>query len=84
MQVLKTAAAAKGGLTRASIINAARALDYHFSLARDGINFKLDGAKDAFGLESMQVVQYDADTKTYTDVGSVVTDFEGKTELPKK
>lgn len=81
VQVLKTAAESPDGLTRASIINAARALDYHFSLARDGVNFTMNGAEDAYGLESMQVVQYDADTKTYTDVGELVTDFEGKTEL---
>jgi hypothetical protein len=42
----------------------------------------MNGAEDAFGLESMQVVQYDADAKTYTDIGELVTSFEGQTELP--
>jgi ABC-type branched-subunit amino acid transport system substrate-binding protein len=82
VETLRLAAESPDGVTRASILNAARSLDYHFGLARDGVNFKLDGAKDAFGLESMQVVQYSAATKSYTDVGELVTKFEGKTELP--
>ncbi len=82
VEVLKAAAASDDGLTRASIINAARSMDYAFSLARDGVAFKMNGAEDPFGLESMQIVQYDADTKTYTDIGDLVASFEGKTELP--
>jgi ABC-type branched-subunit amino acid transport system substrate-binding protein len=82
VETLRLAAESPDGVTRASILNAARSLDYHFGLARDGVNFKLDGAKDAFGLESMQVVQYDADTRTYTDVGDLITEYEGATELP--
>ncbi len=82
VEAIRLAAKSKDGLTRASILNAARSLDYHFQLARDGINFKLDGAKDAYGLESMQIVQYNAGTKTYADVGPLVTSFEGKTKLP--
>ena len=82
LEVLKAAAASEDGLTRASIMNAARAMDYHFLLARDGVNFTTNGAEDPYGLESMQVVQYDADSKTYTDVGELVTKFEGMTEQP--
>ena len=82
VEVLKAAAESDEGLTRASIINAARAMDYAFSLARDGVSFTMNGAEDPYGLESLQVVQYDADTKTYTDIGDLVTTFEGQTELP--
>jgi hypothetical protein len=82
VEALRLASESPDGLTRASILNAARSLDYHFQLARDGVNFTLDGATDAYGLESLQVAQYSAATKTYTDVGSLVTEFEGKTELP--
>lgn len=82
LELLKAAVASDAGLTRAAIMNAARAMDYHPSLAREGINFTLNGAEDGYGLESMQVVQYDADTKTYTDIGELVTSFEGQTELP--
>jgi hypothetical protein len=42
----------------------------------------MNGAEDAYGLESLQVVQYDADTTTYTDIGELVTSFEGQTQLP--
>lgn len=82
VEVLRLAAESDEGLTRASIINAARTLDYEFSLARDGVAFTLNGADDAYGLESMQVVQYDADSKTYTDVGELNSEFEGATTLP--
>jgi ABC-type branched-subunit amino acid transport system substrate-binding protein len=81
IEVLKQAAESPDGLTRASIINATRSMDYHFQLARDGVNFTMNGAEDTYGLESLQVVQYDADTKTYTDVGELVTKFEGQTEF---
>ena len=82
VEVLKAAAESEDGLTRASIINAARAMDYPFSLARDGVAFTMNGADDPYGLESLQVVQYNADTKTYTDIGDLITTFEGQTELP--
>lgn len=82
VEVLRLASESDDGLTRASILNAARSLDYSFQLARDGVKYTMNGADDAYGLESMQVVQYDAGTKTYTDVGELVTDFEGQTKLP--
>ena len=37
----------------------------------------MNGAEDPYGLESLQVVQYDADTKTYTDIGELVTTLRG-------
>ena len=83
VEVIRQAAESEDGLTRASIMNAARSLDYEFQLARDGVKFTVDGAEDPYGLESMQVVQYSADTKTYTDIGELITSFEGKTELPE-
>ncbi len=83
VQVLIAAAASEGGLTRKSILEAARAIDFGFLLARDGLKFTMNGATDAYGLESMQVVQYDAATKTYTDQGSLVTKYEGTTKLPE-
>jgi ABC-type branched-subunit amino acid transport system substrate-binding protein len=82
VEVLREAAESGAGLTRASILNAARSMDYEFQLARDGVRFTMNGAEDAYGAESMQVVQYDADTRTYTDVGELITAFEGQTELP--
>jgi branched-chain amino acid transport system substrate-binding protein len=82
VEVLSRAAESPDGLTRASIMNAARSQDYAFGLARPGVQFRMNGADDAYGSESLQVVQYDADTHTYTDVGELNTTYEGQTELP--
>jgi branched-chain amino acid transport system substrate-binding protein len=81
VEVLRIAAESPDGLTRASILNAARTLEYTPSLAREGVTFTLNGAEDPYMVESLQVVQYDADTSTYTEVGELVTDFEGQTEF---
>ncbi|MDQ3294236.1 MAG: ABC transporter substrate-binding protein [Actinomycetota bacterium] len=81
VETLRLAAESPDGLTRASILNAARSIDFHATLFREGLNYTMGGAEDPFGLESMQVVQYDADTKTYTDIGELITSFEGQTEF---
>ena len=44
--------------------------------------FTMNGAEDPYGLESLQVVQYDADTKTYTDIGELITDVRGPDRAP--
>jgi hypothetical protein len=79
--ILRQAAASPDGLTRASIINAARALDFHPKLNRDGVDFKMNGTEDPFPTESLQVIQFQAATKTYKEIGSLITEFEGKTTL---
>jgi ABC-type branched-subunit amino acid transport system substrate-binding protein len=81
VDVLQRAAESADGLTRASILNAARVTEYVPSLARDGVVFTLNGAEDPYMVESLQVVEYDADTTSYTDVGELVTTFEGQTEF---
>jgi branched-chain amino acid transport system substrate-binding protein len=82
-EILKQAAASSDGLTRASIINAQRNMSgFHPPLARDGLNITTKGTEDPYLVESMQVVQYSATTKTYTDIGPLHTEFEGKTEQP--
>lgn len=82
VQVLKQAAASPDGVTRASIMNAARNLSFHPSLARPGITLKTSGTTDPYLSEVVQIVQFNASSKTYTDVGSVIDKFEGKTEIP--
>ena len=76
-------AAEAGDLTRASIMDAARSLDFTGMFARPSVSLKTDGEKDGFPLESFQVIQWNADTKVYTDLGDVHTEFEGKTRVPK-
>ncbi|MFM7125319.1 MAG: ABC transporter substrate-binding protein [Actinomycetota bacterium] len=65
-----------GVLSRASIINAARSLDVAGSLTREGVRMKMSGIEDRFMSESLQIVQYDAETKLFTDVGSLITLYE--------
>ena len=74
--IIKQAMESPEGLTRASIINAARNLNYEPTLARPGVVYKTNGLEDAFPAESLQVLQYDADTKTFTEIGDVITTFE--------
>ena len=70
-----------GEVTRASILDAARSLDYTPSLFREGVKLSTDGDKDGFPLESFQVIHWNATTKTYEDIGAVHNEFEGKTKV---
>ena len=65
-----------GVLSRASIINAARNLDVVGMLTREGVRMKMLGLADQFIAESLQIVQYDAETKLFTDIGSLITLYE--------
>ena len=82
VEVLKEAAASPDGLTRASIMNAARNFSYHPSLAREGVTLKTTGETDPYVNEVEQVVAYHFPAKTFTEVGPLITKFEGKTEIP--
>jgi hypothetical protein len=74
--ILKLANDSAEGLTRASIMNAARNYSLVPSLARDGVTMKMDGEVDAFQAESLQVVQYDFASGTFKDIGSLISEFE--------
>ena len=76
VEILRQAQASDAGLTRESIINAARNFDYHPSLYLDGINFTMSGEEDPYGAQSLVVRTYDAETKTFEDVGEIITEFE--------
>lgn len=65
-----------GELTRASIMNAARNFDQVGTLTRPGVRMKMSGTADQYIAQSLQIVQYDADTKLFTDIGDVITDYE--------
>jgi branched-chain amino acid transport system substrate-binding protein len=82
VQVLTDAAASEGGLSRESIMNAARNFEYTPKLGRDGVVLTMSGEDDPFLVESVQIVQFDAASKTYTDIGELNSEFEGKTEKP--
>lgn len=74
--IIMQAQASPEGLTRASIINAARNFTFTPSLARDGVVFTSMGEEDPFLAETLQVLQYDADAKTFTNIGDLITEFE--------
>jgi ABC-type branched-subunit amino acid transport system substrate-binding protein len=75
IEILRRAAESPEGLTQASIINAARNFDYQASLVRENIPFRTSGEEDGYMVESVQIVQYDAETMLFTDVGELL-DFE--------
>lgn len=74
--IIKQAQASPEGLSRVSIINAARNFTYTPMLARKGVVDKSMGEADPYLAESLQVLQYDSTTATFTDIGSLITEFE--------
>jgi ABC-type branched-subunit amino acid transport system substrate-binding protein len=76
VEILRRAAESPDGLTQASIINAARNFEYTPSIVQEGFTYKASGDEDGAYIESVQMVQYDAETKFFTQVGELITDFE--------
>lgn len=76
--ILKQAAASPGGLSRKSIIEAARNLDFTPSLFRDGLSYATS-ATDGYPVEGLQVLQWNHATQTFTEIGDPITTYEGKT-----
>ena len=70
------AALKTGTLSRKSIIEAARNLTFVPSLAREGVQYKMDGEADAFAFESLQVLQWSVASQTFTEIGAPILDFE--------
>lgn len=74
--ILEHAAQSSSGLTRASIIDAARHLHYTPSLGRPGVHFTTDGTDDPYPAESLQVIRYVAADHDFVDVGPIIAQFE--------
>ncbi len=74
--MLIEAAKSKDGLSRASIINAARNFNYIPMLGREGVVMKTNGLKDAYSTQSLTVIRYNAADKTFTPIGDLITEFE--------
>lgn len=75
--ILTQAAGSDAGLTRASIMDAARNFNFTPTLVRQGVSYTLNGDTDTYLVTDVQVVQYDATAKTFTDVGTLQTDLYG-------
>ncbi|HRD99893.1 MAG TPA: ABC transporter substrate-binding protein [Ilumatobacteraceae bacterium] len=69
-------ASESGTLTRQSIIEAARSMEFTNDLAFPGAVYKLDGDADPWTAQSLQVVTWNEAAKTYDNVGDVVTKYE--------
>lgn len=69
VQILVDAQNSADGLTQASIINAARNLNFHPTLLRDGMNYIMNGEDDGFYSEDIQIIQYDAAAAFFNDIG---------------
>ncbi|MFZ9628764.1 MAG: ABC transporter substrate-binding protein, partial [Ilumatobacteraceae bacterium] len=76
--VLAQAAASPEGLTRASIVNAARNFEHTPMLGVPGVTFKMNGAEDAYVAQSLVVRQYkfDPTTPTFVDISDLITEYE--------
>jgi branched-chain amino acid transport system substrate-binding protein len=70
------AALETGTLSRKSIIEAARNLTFAPSLGREGVQYKMNGADDAFSYETLQVLQWSFATQTFTEIGDPITEYE--------
>ena len=75
VQILKQAAESEAGLTRASIIEAARNLNFSPELVRDGVTYTMNGDEDTYMVTDVQVVQYDATAKIFNNIGTLHTDI---------
>jgi len=80
-EVLKLASTYKGGLNRANIMLAHRAMDQPLPLLLPGLQYKTEGVTDEYLFEGGQVAQYKVtDPKaigTFTPVGDLIN-FEGQ------
>lgn len=65
-----------GTLSRKSIIEAARNFTYVPSLARDGVQYKMNGDADGYAFQSLQVLQWSVASQTFTEIGDPILDFE--------
>lgn len=79
VEILRQAAESPDGLTRKSIVETARSLDYHPSLAREGANARMSGEEDGYLFQAVQIIQFqfeEGGTGIWNDVGEMILDFE--------
>jgi ABC-type branched-subunit amino acid transport system substrate-binding protein len=76
-QILNVAGQLNGGLTRANLMVATRAMDMTNPYYLTGIRWNLDGAKDAYWIEGTDVSQWSAANQRWEQKGDVV-ELSGK------
>jgi branched-chain amino acid transport system substrate-binding protein len=77
VQALEIAGQLDGGLTRSNLIVALRSLDMTHPFLLDGIQFNMDGDKDAYFVEGGVYQTYDSAKQGWTSQGNVI-DLSGK------
>ncbi len=65
-----------GTLSRQSIINAARNLEFVPTLGREGTVYKMNGDEDPFSYQSLTVLQWNQGSNTFTEIGEEDTSYE--------
>ncbi len=70
------AAAATGTLSRQSIIEASRNLEFVPSLGREGVVYRMNGDEDPFALQSLTILQWNQASGTFTEIGDLITTYE--------
>jgi branched-chain amino acid transport system substrate-binding protein len=70
------AAQDSGTLSRKSIIEAARNLTFTPSLVREGVQYKMNGEADGYAFQSLQILQWNEASGTFTEIGDLNTGYE--------
>ena len=76
LTIIAQAQQSPDGLSQASIIDAARALDAPAPLGRPGVVLRTNGGADPALIQSAQVIRWNAAAGRFDALGPVVTDFE--------
>jgi len=69
-------ASESGTLSRQSIIEAARNLQFVPTLGREGVEYTMNGDEDPFSFESLQVLQWSEASGTFTEIGTLDSEYE--------
>ncbi len=76
-QVFAVAGQLDGGVTRANLITAARAMDMTHPMYLEGIRWNLNGNKDAFWIEGSEVARWDVAKQAWVQQGDII-ELSGK------
>ena len=77
VQAIAIAGQLDGGLTRANLVIAARAMEMTHPGYLDGIKFNLNGNKDAYWIEGSDISRYDAAQQSWIPQGDII-ELSGK------
>ncbi|MPY94059.1 MAG: hypothetical protein GEV08_13650 [Acidimicrobiia bacterium] len=76
-QIIQVAGELEGGLTRANLNTAARAMDMTNPGLAEGMHWNTSGNTDAYFVEGSEVAEYDAAAQSWVQKGDVI-DLSGE------